>query len=177
MQLVEKKYTFWLLLFKLSACLTPNSQEPLLVPATWDGITGIVRSVYPKVHSDLTQHLDTLKETPFERFEEEAGFEFLQSIKNERESSPDVAPFYSYDKYCSLLVPRKAWQVRLFLYCEMRLLKLFRGDGCTVSASAKGSTGCLEYLCPNIRIADLDSRHSELIPMSVFIPSQGSDRE
>ena len=174
---MEKKCTFWLLLFKPLAYLTSSSQDPLLVPATWAGVSNIVHSMYPKAYSDFTQHFEALKKTPFEQFEEEAGFEFLQSIKNERESSPEVAPFYSYDKYCSLPEPRKAWQVRLFLYCEMRLLKLFRGDGCTVSASAEGSTRCLEYLCPNIRITDLDSEHSELIPMSVSIPSQGSDHE
>ena len=170
--MVEKKCTYWLLLFKPSAYPTLNNRGPLFVPATWDGVTQLVQSLYPDVYPDLVQHLQTLKDTPFEEFEREAGFEFLESIKNESGSLPNGAPFYSYEKYCSLPTPRRAWQVRLFLYCEMRLLKLFRGDG--YAEMKDGRAGCLEYLCPNVHISALDSECSALIPMSISIPNEES---
>ena len=65
----------------------------------------------------------------------------LKSIKNENGSLPNGAPFYSYS---SLPTPCRAWQVRLFLYCEMRLLRLFRGD--RYAEMKDGRAGCLEYL-------------------------------
>ena len=163
--MIEKGYSYWLILFRPS-----TQQKGLIVPATWDGVTQIVSSLYPNAHKDLIEHLPTLKDTPFEVFEKQAGFQFLECRRNEHGTSPDKPPYYSYDFYCSLPSPRSALQVRLFLYCELRLLEMFRGDGYASSAEP-GSVHCLEYLCPNLQLSELDEGSLAVLPMTnVTIP-------
>ena len=139
-----------------------------VVPATWDGIVQVVRTSYPDAYDDVMQHLDELKLQTIEEFEKMTGFEFLAAKKNEEGQDPNAPPFYSYDYFSSLPRPRSAWQVRLFLYCEMRLLKLFKGDGYTQTEA--GSHGSLEYLCSNISLSNFDPTKSAVIPMVVNIP-------
>ena len=164
-QLIEKKCVYWLILFKLA-----EKHKDLLVPATWDGVTRIVNSMYPNVYSDLLQYLPVLKQTPFEDFEKEAGFVFLECRRNIHGDFPDKPPYYSYEFYCSLPKPRTALQVRLFLYCEMRLLEMFRGDG-YASCVEPRSVHCLEYLCPNLPLSELDEDCLAVLPMThISIP-------
>ena len=164
-QLVEKGNPYWLILFKPS-----KKQEDLILPATWDGVTHIVSSLYPHAHHDLLEHLETLKNTPFREFEKQAGFEFLECRRNEQGTFPDKPPYYSYEFYCSLPQPRTALLVKLFLYCELRLLEMFRGDG-YASTHDPGSVHCLEYLSPNFQLSDLGPDFLAVLPMTrVSIP-------
>ena len=141
------------------------------MPATWDGVTHIVNSLYPHTYHDLLQHLETLKSTPFGKFEEEAGFKFLECRRNEQGTFPDKPPYYSYEFYCNLPKPRTALQVRLFLYCELRLLEMFTGDG-YVSTHEPGSVHCLEYLAPNFQLSDFSRDSLAVLPMKhVSIPN------
>ena len=165
MQLIEQNCPYWLILFKPA-----KQQKELIVPATWDGVTHIVSSLYPLAYHDLIQHLHTIVHTPFADFETEAGFKFLECRRNEKGTYPDKPPYYSYDLYCSLPQPRTALQVRLFLYCELRLLEMFRGDG-LASMTEPGSVHCLEYLCPNLQLSALDEDSLAVLPMThVSIP-------
>ena len=179
---MEKKSSYWLVLFKPSAFPTSTCGQSAFIPATWDGVVKLVSSLYPQVYPDLLEHLQTLKETSVERFEQEAGFSFIDCLRN-ADSDSEVStsssyyghekypPYYSYEKYCSLPTPRHPWQVRLFLYCEIRLLELFHGDGyASVARTGAVVARCLEYLCPNISISALDSQNSAVIPMRVSIP-------
>ena len=126
--------------------------------------------MYPKVYPDLLQHLPTLENTPFSDFEIEAGFKFLECKRNMDGSFPDKPPFYNYDLYCSIPAPHTALQVRLFLYCEMRLLEMFRGDG-YAATTEPGSVCSLEYLCPNLKLSDFDAEHLAILPMPhILIP-------
>ena len=168
LQLVVEKKNYWLLLFNLKAC--QGIQNFLVTPATWDGVIRIVEVCYPECYQDLMQHLTELKEKAFEHFESEANFKFLDARKNEKGTIPNAPPFYSYEYFCSLSKPRRAWQVRLFLYCEMRLLRLFRGDGYTYSE--QDERGCLEYLCPNVPLSAFDPKESIVIPLKVTIPDE-----
>lgn len=168
LQVVEKHYTFWLVLVKPSNAFH-NGKDLLVAPATWDGVVQIVQTCYPDAYSDLVQHLTELREKDFEYFESEAGFEFLEARKNEDDSNPNGPQFYSYEHFCSLPHPRKLWQIRLFLYCEMRLLKFFRGDGYTYSES--GQCGSQEFLSPNARLSDFSSDKFVVIPLKVKIPN------
>lgn len=168
---MEKKYTFWLVLFKSTAVQNKDTNERsdfFVVPATWDGIVEVIRTCYSKAYEDVMQHLDELKLKTVEEFEKIAGFEFLAAKKNEDGQDPNAPPFYSYQYFCSLPRPRTSWQVRLFLYCEMRLLKLFNGDGYTRTEG--GVLGSLEYLCPNVSLSNFDPNKSAIIPMVVKIP-------
>lgn len=163
---MEKKATYWLILFKPTAC--KSGDEFIITPATWEGVVQIVKTCYPEAYADLDQYLSELKSKDFEQFEAEAGFKFLEAKKNEDGSIPNGQPYYSYQYYCSLPKPRAAWQVRLFLYCELRLLKLFKGSGVTLSED--GRHGSLEYFCSNIPLSALDPKESVAIPMMVTIP-------
>jgi hypothetical protein len=157
---------YWLILFKPT-----EKHKDLFVPAIWDGVTRIVNSMYPNVYSDLLQHLPTLKNTPFENFEEEAGFPFLECRRNIDGSFPDKPPYYDYEFYCSLPKPHTALQVRLFLYCEMRLLEMFRGDGYASTTVDPQSVHCLEYLCPNLQLLEFDQDCLAVLPMThISIP-------
>lgn len=164
-QLVEKKCQYWLLLFQPTEEL-----RNLFVLATWDGVAHIVHSMYPNVYPDLMQHLSILKNTPFEDFEKEAGFAFLECRRNISGTFPDKPPYYNYDFYCTLPKPRTPLQVRLFLYCEIRLLEMFRGDG-YASTTEPDSVPSLEYLCPNLRLSQFDEEHLAVLPMThIYIP-------
>ena len=167
LQLVERKCQYWLLLFQPTEEL-----RDLFVLATWDGVAHIVHSMYPNVYPDLMQHLSTLKNTPFEDFEKEAGFTFLECRRNISGTFADKPPYYNYDFYCTLPKPRTALQVRLFLYCEIRLLEMFRGDGyASTTEPAADSVPSLEYLCPNLRLSEFDEEHLAVLPMMhVCIP-------
>ena len=130
----------------------------------------IVHSMYPNVYPDLLQHLPTLRNTPFKDFEKEAGFTFLECRRNISGSFPDKPPHYNYDFYCKLPKPHTALQVRLFLYCEIRLLEMFRGDG-YASTVEPGSVRTFEYLCPNLQLSDFDEEYLAVLPMTyISIP-------
>ena len=62
-----------------------------------------------------------------------------------------------------------AWQVRAFLFCEMRLLKLFTGDGYTRNEGSSGQR-VLEYLGPNLCLEDMDTRKCAMLRMNMEYP-------
>jgi len=135
-----------------------------MVPATWEGVTQHVTCYYPQARSDLMAHLDALKSMTFEEFEREAGFQFLDSKGNKSKESA-WPPYFGYEYFIQLPRPTKAWEVRAFLYCELRLLKLFSGNGYTVVEDEK-EQGVKEYLCPNLPIRSLaDSSKCTVIPL------------
>lgn len=172
-QVVEKKYKHWLVLFTSAALEknnhATNSDVSQVVMATWEGILQILRTYYTEVYEDCLQHLDELRSKTVKEFELEAGFEFLEAKKNVNNNNPKGPPFHSYDHYTTLPKPRKAWQVRLFLYCELRLLTLFKGDGYTWTET--GRRGTREYICPNHPLSAFDTTQIAVIPMTVVIPS------
>lgn len=165
---MQQKSTFWLVLFTPDA---PRDSKTLTIaPATWDGVVQHVRDIFPDAYDDLLTHLQTLKENRFAELEEEAGFQFLEAKKNKNgEGGPGSPSHFSYEHFCSLPKPRLAWQVRAFLYCELRLLKLFTGDGYTCNEGAKGRR-ILEYLGPNVRISELDPAKCSVLRMSIESP-------
>lgn len=168
LQMVEQQSTFWLILFTRDASPGP---EPLsIAPATWDGVIQHTRTTFPEALDDLMMHIKALKEMRFEEFEKEAGFEFLEAKKNRQsQNSPDSPPYFGYKYFCSLPKPRTAWQVRAFLFCELRLLKLFTGDGYTCNEGNSGQR-VLEYLGPNVVLGDLDETKCVVLRMDVQYP-------
>ena len=170
LQMVEQQCSFWLILFTSDAFCGESDLDTgtlSIVPATWDGVINHVKLSFPEAINDLMKNIEDLKRKKLEDFEKEAGFSFLDAKKNRY--GRGVPPYYSYDYFCSLPKPRAAWQVRAFLYCELRLLKLFTGDGYTLNEGGSRER-ILEYLCPNIKITDLDARKCVVVPMNVKIP-------
>ena len=166
--MVEQKSQFWLILFTPSAPLDASTLP--IAPATWDGVVQHVRATFPDALDDLLSHLHTLKESRFENFEREAGFQFLEAKKNRHaQAGPSAPPYFSYEYFCSLPKPRSAWQVRAFLYCELRLLKLFTGDGLTCNEGGNGKR-IPEYFGPNVRIGELDPAKCTVLRMKVELP-------
>ncbi len=167
-QVVEEKRTFWLFLFKPTAARY-HDNDFCVAPATWDGVKQIVRAYYSGVYPHLTEHEQELRTNGLEYFESQAGFEFLESRRNEDGSVPNGRPYFGYDYFCKLPVgPKRAWEIRLFLYCELRLLKFFEGDGYT--RDELGRRGCREYFCLNAPLSVFDPTESALIPMDVTVP-------
>ena len=171
-QVVEKKCTYWLVLFTSAALDKTTSSDSCrsqVVKATWEGILQILKTYYTDVYEDFLEHLDELRSKPVREFEQEAGFEFLEAKKNINNSNPRGPPFHSYEYYITLPKPRRAWQIRLFLYCELRLLTLFKGDGYTWTET--GGRGTREYVCRNHLLSTFDPTQIAVIPMTVTIPS------
>ena len=140
-----------------------------LHPATWDGVLDLVKLCYPLAALDMEQHLEELRNTPFEEFEKAAGFRFIDTHHNVKSGGP---PSYKYAVYCALPTPRKAWQTRLFLYCELHLLELYTGDGRTQCDGQ--SVRHKEYVCRDVSLGAL-RQHGipcETIPLTVVIPGQ-----
>ena len=174
-QVVVLKHTSWLVLYTPSAFPLPPANEPdndgvfPTTPATWDGVIQIIQHLYPEALEDVTSNLGELQTRDLDSFQTEAGFAFYDAKKNDRGQFPDAPPYFSYAYFCSLPKPRAVWQVRAFLYCEMRLLKLFKGDGYTWTEG--GGRGRKEYIAPNIALSMLDPKQSVVIPMTVKVPN------
>lgn len=147
-----------IVLFKLSEGARDKFD---VLPATWDGVMKLVDKYYPLAVDDCRRHLEVMKTKTCEEFEKEAGFKFLDAKTSQSSSGREAPPYYSYEYYCSLPNKgnRKAWQTRLFLYCELRLFELFTGNGRTLSISGKdggySSSGPLEYISPNVSLSYL----------------------
>ena len=157
--MVEQQNSFWLILF------TPDAISPAPIsPATWDGVIEHVRGTFPDALDSLLEHIHTLKEGRFEDFEKEAGFQFLDAKKNRHKGG--TPPYFSYEHLCSLPRPHTAWQVRAFLFCELRLLKLFTGDGYTCNEGGSGQR-VLEYLGPNFQLEGIDRSKCTVLRMNV----------
>lgn len=137
-----------------------------LHPATWEGVLDLIKLCYPLAASDMEEHLDELRSTPFEEFEKVAGFRFIEAHHS------TTSPPYKYAEYCALPTPRKAWQIRLFLYCELHLLELYTGDGRTHADGL--SVRHKEYLSQDVSLQGLRECGvpCEAIPLTVVIPNQ-----
>ena len=162
--MVEKKSKYWLILFTKSALRHLGD----IVPATWNGLLPTVRTCYPDAYEDILFHLDEMQYKCVGDFEKEAGFKFLDAKRNISGSDLSLPPFHNYLHFLSLPHPKKSWQARLFLYCELRLLSLFKGDGFTYKEN--GDRGTKEYFCPNLTLSALDQTQLAVLPMSVTMP-------
>ena len=155
-----QKSQCYIVLFKLSEEVKDKFD---VLPATWDGVMKLVENYYPLAADDCRRHLEVMKYKSCEEFEREAGFKFLDAKTGCSSDGTKSPPHYDYKYYCSLSDKgnRKAWQTRLFLYCELRLFELFTGNGRTLSIDAKDggrtSSGPLEYISPNVSLSYLKS--------------------
>jgi len=162
-------------LFKLSEEVKDKFD---VLPATWDGVMKLVEKCYPLAADDCRRHLEVMKSKSCEEFEKEAGFKFLDA-KIGTSDGKNTPPYYSYENYCSLpdRDNKKAWQTRLFLYCELRLFELFTGNGHTLPISGKdggsASSGPLEYISPNVSLSHLRSLGipTATVPLTLNIPN------
>ncbi|RDD43094.1 hypothetical protein TrispH2_005384 [Trichoplax sp. H2] len=154
-----RKHVYWLILLCPGQC----GSKLDFYEATWQGVVEAMKVIYPQAYDDLLIHLDEIKATNIETFEKQAQFRFIEVLPFR-----DSLNYMSYQRFCNLPHPRKAWQVRLLLYCELRLLELFAGDGHTKLED--GRIGEKEYLCRNYNLFDLSRNQYVILPLSIDIP-------
>ncbi|KAI6646623.1 hypothetical protein LOD99_12744 [Oopsacas minuta] len=138
---------YWLVLFRVM----PSYHSPIRAfPATWNGIGDIIAYKFPGALYDFNQHKDVLSSNSCQFFEKESGIDFMKCLKLKQEDN-DISPYFSYARFMRCPVPRSSWQVRLFLYCELRVLEYFTGDGYTHTADKK--RGYKEYIANSINLS------------------------
>ena len=121
-------------------------------PASWDGVGQFVRQCYPNVYPDYCRLERDLRNTTVDEFESEVKFSFYNVLKGLDEQHS----FVDEEKYLSFATPRTACQLRLFLYCELRLLEFFAGDGLiNVPGTAPDAERYCEYLAGNVTLEHL----------------------
>ncbi len=128
-----------------------------------------IKHLYPILYPQFAKHFAELKERPYREFEHEAGFRFIDSLKRYKSGGTTGPPYYDYEYTCALPRPLKAWQVRAFLYCELRLLELFDGNGRT-KTEAGNKEGPLEYLCPSVPFSSFDVEGLDMVSLNVVVP-------
>ena len=102
----------------------------------------------------------------YQRFHLQAcnPFDFLLTLK-EIDKDENHPLWMSYEKYKQS--SKSPLDTRLFLYCHLRLLELFRGDGFTYDQ--KGERGIKEFILPNQKCALLGDNY-KFVPVKVELP-------
>jgi len=135
-----KGYKFRLLIF--------NSEIDSVL-ANWDNSFLLFEKYYPLIYPKLSRWKETLMNTPWSYFEVNAPFNWLEISRKGRSD-----PYHmTYDKLQhsegTLL------EVRAFLYFEIGMKELYRGDGWTYSVD--GARGYPEYFTFNHPLSEFKS--------------------
>ena len=128
--------------------------------ATWVNVIDVVCDVYPSIAAKLNRHRDSLAKVPFGEIERLAGFDFSVADK----AGPTDPRYMTEERFrqsAGTLVDARA-----FLYFTVHLRELFSGDGYTYTAD--GRQGLMEYIVPNVPIADLGPH--EIIDLTITLP-------
>jgi hypothetical protein len=132
--------------FKLILCSLPSDEVKL---ATWDGIFELLSKVYPEIDLNIwSRYSNQLKQIKFEEIDPE-GF----IIKNYY-LGYDSDEYMNTKRFLSLKDPPTLLQVRAFLYHQIGLNELFRGDGRTLTH--EGVLSDKEYLTINRPVNQLN---------------------
>lgn len=153
--LKESGHSFRLAVFRAD----PNS----VMPATWDNVLKLVERSYPtEVGAAMRRHLEKLKTTNFADIDR-IGPEPLSVVYKSGKSSQHYVTSERIARGNASL-----WDVRAFLYNELRLSELFRGDGFTYSPD--GQRGVAEFIGKNSRLSNY--QHLKISELQV---SPGTD--
>jgi len=111
---------------------------------------------YPEVWPKVSPWKEQLQTTPWAEVEKLAPFNFLEVSFKGREVD---------DNYISAARlaarPGTFLEIRSFLYFEIGLKELFKGDGYAYSQS--GERGTAEFLAPNRPVSELQHAFHELV--------------
>ncbi|XP_071479260.1 uncharacterized protein [Diadema antillarum] len=169
MKACKQKACYWLVLLSADPSGTSSDAHPSSpfvkpVPATWEGLLTFLGKCYPDALLAVRAHWSLITSKPVEYFEEKSPVKFIQAL-----SDPTGPDFMTYSKFLSLPKPQKDWETRLFLYCELRILELFSGDGHTWSEA--GVRGEKEFMSPNYSFeSDLGKENYIILPLKVVVP-------
>ena len=155
------RYKYWLVIFRVEA----GSPSPVCAyPATWDGVGEVIAQRFAGAYEDFIRHRDILSTQPCGYFEKESGVKFLKCLELKKESDL-TSPYFSYARFLCCPAPRSAWQVRLFLYCELRILEKFTGDGYTLMPN--GKKGYKEFIANNFKLSLLPKNQFTIVPLAI----------
>lgn len=126
-----------------------------VVLADWDGVTHVLKTSYTSVWPKVEFHLPRIIASSFTQLEEEAGYSFLEVNLAGRDH---ISGNSRDERYMSLkrieeIESPSCVQVRQFLWDELGLKPLFRGDGQTEDDN--NVLGSKEYLAKNCLLKDI----------------------
>eukprot|EP01125_Pyxidicula_operculata_P021900 TRINITY_DN8741_c0_g1_i1.p1 TRINITY_DN8741_c0_g1~~TRINITY_DN8741_c0_g1_i1.p1 ORF type:complete len:262 (+),score=36.26 TRINITY_DN8741_c0_g1_i1:3-788(+) len=145
----------------------PTTSNICVTSADWNGVEEYLRNIYPEAYEDYLHHKHDIRNKTVAQFESEANIKYKFYNCIEKGSTT----YMTYEKYKQIQKPRLAWQLRLFMYCELRLLELYNGDGLT--KTIHGTQGTLEYLCSNATLKDI--KDCVVLDLPVVIPEDVLD--
>ena len=152
---------YWLVLFRVRS----DTESPVRAfPATWGGVGDMLAWKFPEALDEFNHHRVTLSSHSCEFFEKESGIDFMKCLQLKQECDA-VSPYFSYARYLACAVPRSSWQVRLFLYCELRILEFFVGDGYTLTPDKK--PGYKEYISNSINLSLIPADDLLVVPLQI----------
>lgn len=122
-------------------------------PATWQNVATLVAKLFPEVAAKVERHLPAIQKASYEELSREAQaqdstYDFSQINWAGREVDPRYMSLARLAEAEGTLV-----QVRQFLYDELGLANLFKGDGFGYSDS--GERQAPEFLAENRRLEDI----------------------
>ena len=140
----------------------------MVSPATWRGIERFLGLCYPAVLPDYIRLDCSLRKSDLKELEAQAGFHFHEALKGNR-------PFINEAEYLRFPAPRTVWQLRAFLYCELRLLELYIGDGKVAAGDSSITKRHDEFICLNATLEELRFSSEVLeLDLPVSIPQSYS---
>ena len=139
-----------------------------VILADWDGVTHVLKKSYTSVWPKVELHLSRIIGSTFEQLEEEAGYRFLDVnlVGRDPISGDSTDERYMSLKRLEEIESPSCVQVRQFLWDELGLKALFRGDGQTIDDSnAPGPAECFAMNYPledivGAVVTKMDVQHS-----------------
>jgi len=133
--------------------------------ATWAGVARVLESQYPEAWPRVQHHLPTIQSMPFADIQAQAGYDMLGANLAGRDPSTGESPsehYMSLQRFLRLGPSPSLVQVRQFLWDELGLKGLFRGDGFTYDDH--GERGYEEFLACNLRLREIQG--AAVMPLS-----------
>ncbi len=126
------------------------------VLADWNGVKHVLHTQYSSVSEKVEKHWSYIISTDIAVFEAEAGYSLLEVnlVGRDPQTGISVDPRYMSLQCLEAIESPSAVQVRQFLWDEIGIKGLFRGDGQT--KDDHGTPGPLEYFARNCELAKIE---------------------
>jgi len=140
-------------LFKL--CIFP-SESVSGTKATWDGVQILLEKYYPEVWPKISCHYDDISRMTTGEIERMASYDMNQAnlVGRDPLTGESTSEHYMSLQRLQHIESPSLVQVRQFLWDEIGLGKLFRGDGYTYDDD--GNQGNLEYLAKQMPLMGIE---------------------
>ncbi|KAL9649028.1 hypothetical protein ABK040_008405 [Willaertia magna] len=130
--------------------------------ATWEGVFKAVKKLYPDLYPHIEKFLPDLQNKTYEEITRDSGFDFFEILTKGLEHPK----FLTEEKLMKIIKEREPTlvEVRAFLYFDVGLRELFRGDGYTLMNGEK--RGFKEYLVENVERKQIEGAY-QVIPFDL----------